>query len=462
MEAFLLLTIDNSTLIVANGAPQTGTLALNCVTVGADVFLVLRLNQIGAEIPITPHRVVRTVYTEVGSRKYAFLATETDPELVLSVALPSYPDAQVLEEVEIFESIVAQYAELQGAFEQAQPAVLPNVNDKADADELRGRLVLVDQDSGEVVGEFDKKFAVQEDPELADKGRDAAVVIELADDETHDANVFELFARAIPPEQQDWITRSATLVSHAISGSATLLISALSAGATYYTSHTKAVGTAAPGKPPPLPPRAASFLSSARTRKGLTAIHSVSGQAVKLSSKTVEIIDGMIKRAMGNSKIKDRPRLVPPQLPPRTPSPGPSRSALEPPPPPYSRTLSLTGDKPPLPPRRTPSPGPPALPPRKSNTEQVTVRLSKKTRVLLSADLILATMDNSVKRILDSGQDNVSRVVGHRYGAEAAESSVLMTGTAKNFALVYIDLRGIGRRAILRRAGKEFVKGRLA
>ncbi|KAJ7063609.1 hypothetical protein C8F01DRAFT_1279563 [Mycena amicta] len=466
MEAFLLLNIDNCSLVV-NGVQQSnlGTLALECVTVampGAEdrnLYLVLRMNET-IEVPIAPHRVVRTVYSEAGSRKYHFLPTDADPEeLVLSIALPSYPDAHFLEEIEIFESIIAQYADLQGAFEQAAPAVLPNINDKADADELRGHLVLVDQDNGEVVGEFDKHFSVQEDPELGRKGRESdLVVIELLDDETHDSNVFELFARAIGPDQ-DWITRGATLVSHAISGSTTLLLSAISAGSAYYTSHSKSAsqrGASSTG-PPLLPPRAVSFLSSARTRKGLAAVHSVSGQAVKLSAKTVAIIDDMVKRAMGNSKGKGRPRLAPPL---------PSRA-----PPPYSPQRGTLGEKPPLPPRRTPSPGPPspippALPPRKGDAsaagEHVAVKLSKTTRILLSADLILSTMDSSVKRILDGGTDNIGKVVGHKYGAEAAESSILMTGTARNVALVYIDLRGVGRRALLRKAGKEVIKGRLA
>lgn len=47
-----------------------------------------------------------------------------------------------------------------------------------------------------------------------------------------------------------------------------------------------------------------------------------------------------------------------------------------------------------------------------------------------------------------------------RYGSEAAQSSLLMAGTARNVGLVYIDMHGIGRRALLRRAGKTFVKAR--
>ena len=46
-----------------------------------------------------------------------------------------------------------------------------------------------------------------------------------------------------------------------------------------------------------------------------------------------------------------------------------------------------------------------------------------------------------------------------RYGADAAQSASMMTGTAKNIGLVYIDMRGIGRKAIVKRVAKEYVKG---
>ncbi|KAF7298506.1 Senescence domain-containing protein [Mycena kentingensis (nom. inval.)] len=463
-NAFLLLEIDNSTL-VSNGVSQTGALGLEIVTLGADeqnVYLVLRMKD--TEIPVVPNTVVRTVFTEVAARKYVFEPTDADPlqrELAVSIPLPSQPDAHILENIDTFESILAQYADLQGAFEQATPAVLPNINDKADADQLRGHLVLVDQDNGEVVGEFDKQFTVKEDPELGKKGRENdAVVIELQEGPgyTNDEGIMQLFARAIPPEQQNVITKSATLISHAISGSTTLLLSAISAGSRYYTSNSKSATERAatmspppPGTPPPLPARAVSFISSARTRKGLGAMHTVSGQAVKVSAKTVETIDKMIKRAMGNTK-PGRVKLADMAAGQR------GGSTLEPPP--YSAG-------PPLPPRRTPSPSPvrgpasaPPLPPR-AEPSTPAPKLSKTARILLSADLILSTIDTSVKRLLDGGQQNVNSVVTHRYGADAGESSVLMSGTARNVALVYIDLSGIGRRALLRRAGKEFVKGRM-
>ena len=49
-----------------------------------------------------------------------------------------------------------------------------------------------------------------------------------------------------------------------------------------------------------------------------------------------------------------------------------------------------------------------------------------------------------------------------RYGPQAEESSLYIAGTARNVGLVYIDMSGIGRRALLKRAGKTFLKARLS
>lgn len=39
---------------------------------------------------------------------------------------------------------------------------------------------------------------------------------------------------------------------------------------------------------------------------------------------------------------------------------------------------------------------------------------------------------------------------------------MLLTGTAKNVGLVYVDMTGMGRRALLKRAGRTFVKARFS
>jgi len=52
-------------------------------------------------------------------------------------------------------------------------------------------------------------------------------------------------------------------------------------------------------------------------------------------------------------------------------------------------------------------------------------------------------------------------LVSNRYGPEAAQSARLIAETARNVGLVYVDMQGIGHRAILARALKTFIKARM-
>jgi spartin len=45
-----------------------------------------------------------------------------------------------------------------------------------------------------------------------------------------------------------------------------------------------------------------------------------------------------------------------------------------------------------------------------------------------------------------------------RYGAPAGEGTMHATGTARNVALVYIDMKGIGRKALMKKAAKDALK----
>jgi hypothetical protein len=46
----------------------------------------------------------------------------------------------------------------------------------------------------------------------------------------------------------------------------------------------------------------------------------------------------------------------------------------------------------------------------------------------------------------------------HKYGPEAAQATQLLGGSVRNVALVYVDVRGIGRQALLKSTAKGFVK----
>jgi len=112
----------------------------------------------------------------------------------------------------------------------------------------------------------------------------------------------------------------------------------------------------------------------------------VSGKAVKVSAKTVEVVDGLIKKAVGR-KEKAKPQ---------NPTPG-SRGV----PPVRGGGGDFTPSSP------FSDSGPPSLPPRPT--------LRKRDKLILSADVVLSTIDESIKRILDTGSEEITRVVAHKY-----------------------------------------------
>ncbi|KAF9257386.1 hypothetical protein L218DRAFT_1006249 [Marasmius fiardii PR-910] len=271
-------------------------------------------------------------------------------------------------------------------------------------EDLRGRILLRDEDSGEIVGELDKKVMVKEDPSMYKKGHeDDPVVIEIPEDAylTDDETAIEAFARNVPPDQHDWMTKSATLASHAITETTNLIVRGISTASSYYISHSTPSST-----PSPTSSRTAAFLSSDRTRKGLTKVHAASAKALQASSGAINFVDQAIYRVAGGKKSEN--------------------------------LVGQEGQ---------------ALPTPKT--------LGRRARFVLSADLILSTIEESTKKLIAVGADHGDAMVRHKYGPEAAESSASIAKTAKNVGLVYIDLQGIGRKAIVKRVAKVYVKNKV-
>ncbi|KAI9704066.1 MAG: hypothetical protein M1820_005688 [Bogoriella megaspora] len=67
----------------------------------------------------------------------------------------------------------------------------------------------------------------------------------------------------------------------------------------------------------------------------------------------------------------------------------------------------------------------------------------------------------SGKNLLTSSGAAASTVVGHRYGAEAGSLAADLAGGVKNVGLVYIDVTGVSRRAVIKSVAKGMVVGRV-
>ncbi|KAJ3732124.1 senescence-associated protein-domain-containing protein [Lentinula guzmanii] len=476
-SGFILLSIPNVQIHSRQSLySQNGTLTVECIyvtpagqaAIDRDVFLILQINS--NEIPLDPRRIITLGVPIEGAPERIYVLHRTDlesEELELHIPVFDSEDPQELqrlEDVDTLEGIFTEYAN----FRESQATSVfasQNIPLKDVSQAPRGHLVLVNEDSGEIIGEVDKKISVHEEPALShsETGHEHdPVVIEIGQDE--EGQTVEVFARTIPADQQDWITNSAKLVSQGISQSTNLLMNIVSSASNYYINHSSPSisrpassiasnipGSGASSKSSSSSSKAIAFISSSRTQTGLTHAHALTAQAVKVSGKTLSLIDDMISKIIGN---KSKPSTA-----------VPSSSSIHtgmPPPPPYSKPL--------LPPRNTsehlklPGPEKPPLPPRHAVTAPPLPprTLTKKVKLVLSADLILSTIDESLKQLIDVGGRSATRVVQHRYGSEAAQSTALMAGTARNVALVYIDMQGVGRKALIKRVSKQYVKSKLA
>src|SRR6266545_2242655 len=308
-EAFLLLTLPDSSLTLL-GKTENGSLGLECVTVPnpeakeqRDVYLVLRVN--ATEVPIDPGRVVTRTDTPI-FRSYTFTGTQLEPaDVVLRVKVPDQGvlNPELPDQLEAFDSILEQYvtdfrrpvnradALSEAPIPPTQSAGLGVTSGEKD---LRGHLVLINEENGEVIGEVQENFRIKEDPALYEAGhQNDPVIIEIPEETTResDANALEAFAILIPPDQQNWITKSASIVrwvvayvhfianfakiddlSHAISMTTNLLMTTMTSATNFYISHSspsphhtgatatatannRSLGASASSTPPPLPPR---------------------------------------------------------------------------------------------------------------------------------------------------------------------------------------------------------------
>lgn len=67
----------------------------------------------------------------------------------------------------------------------------------------------------------------------------------------------------------------------------------------------------------------------------------------------------------------------------------------------------------------------------------------------------------SGKHLLEQSGSAATTVVGHRYGQEAGSLTASLAGGVKNVGLVYIDVTGVSRRAVIKSVAKGMVVGKV-
>lgn len=83
------------------------------------------------------------------------------------------------------------------------------------------------------------------------------------------------------------------------------------------------------------------------------------------------------------------------------------------------------------------------------------------SRVALASEVVFTSLEATAHDLINTGTVAASTAAGHRFGSDAGEVTALVGGSIKNVAVVYIDVAGTGRKAILKSTAKGIIKTRL-
>lgn len=83
-------------------------------------------------------------------------------------------------------------------------------------------------------------------------------------------------------------------------------------------------------------------------------------------------------------------------------------------------------------------------------------------RSLMAFNTVADGIEQAGRNLLAGSSSSVTTVVTHRWGDEAGELSRHLGGGFKNVGLVYIDVTGVSRRAILKSVAKGMVVGKVS
>ncbi|RHZ60502.1 hypothetical protein CDV55_106554 [Aspergillus turcosus] len=321
----------------------------------------------------------------------------------------SGPDKVTQEDIDTFETILAQCtAFLERAPPPKEHAPYNPANyapgegyvssGQATSGEAHGKIVLVDEENGSVVGEMEG-YEVVEKPGVK-PGSKRPVEIQLpAEGEGNQisvSNVSEEYLQMArhPAYKNSTIVQNAAMASRLIVTGSSYISNVLTSGAESFAKKTK-----------PLPkPMTFSETTHARFRK----IGTFSQGAAGLSSKTVGQV-GKVAQNLGASLTRRE---------------GKQKSVDK-----YGKDSDY-------------KPG----------------ILNKS---LIAFSTLADGIEHGARNLLTSGSVAASTMIAHRYGPEAGAVASNVAGGIKNVGLVYIDASGVSRKAVLKSVAKGMVVGRM-
>ncbi|KAK3672819.1 hypothetical protein LTR78_007405 [Recurvomyces mirabilis] len=317
------------------------------------------------------------------------------------------------EDVDTFETILAQCTAF---LERAKPPLPGRPGEKggynpsdyatggryASDGKAGGQIVLVDEDDGSVVGELGGDAKIFEDPKLRHGHKDP-VEVQVSEDgkriEVRPVSEEYLRLARHPAYKDSGLVQSSATASRLIVTGSSYIGNMLTSGADNFTQKTKPVAK-------PLEFKEATH---ARVRKINNFTQGAAGMSAKTVGSLTDIAQNFAAGVAGHKKERGKKGYDP------------------------------QGN--PLP------------------EEQYKPGLLNKSMIAFST--IADGIAYSGKNLLTSSGAAASTVVGHRYGDEAGSIAAQLAGGVKNVGLVYIDVTGVSRRAVIKSVAKGMVVGKV-
>lgn len=488
-----------------------------------DLWLVLKVGTF--ELPLLPTHKISKETTTNGSIVFTIPSPQSPSGPILELRLATIASPEDEEDYETFEVLLKQYGclplsqvsrEIKGsaaivspsssdlvgmasapstatASSQRTPPPVPAKNGLSSGStpgtasprsrtEARegGRFVLVDEDTGQVIGELDNRIDVEvangvnaaRPGMAAGDGKSAEPVVvdfgELEQGWAQKVTVQSLDEKDL----DDWMLKGAHYISKGLLMFGSTASKSMTGAAELYIRNTK--------------PRAEPVKFSPVTKQGIRQVHNVSAKGVKVTKKTMDTLNNAVGRVVEAAADKgyggyDKAQTIWKSnytSPDSSRRPSVATEGYQQPPPYAEKPTALQVDTKTLggiPQAQQPATAP-ALPPRPDYAASQAQQQPQQpqsaqgsqrpfwNRVFLAAEVIGTSLEATTQTLISSGTNAAAEAAGHKYGAEAAEATRIIGGSVRNVALVYVDVRGVGRKTLFKSTAKGFkgvVKTRL-
>ncbi|ORX35813.1 hypothetical protein BD324DRAFT_631808 [Kockovaella imperatae] len=586
-EGYLLLTIQDSNVkqVIEGQAIllARGELRIECVSVPIppevghqtanpfapspsdppvpthDFWLILKIGE-SFEKVLIPKQHLQPLPQPVEGVQY-HIPSEKRKDMYLNLMLPKPSSSADLEDLESFEVLLRQYeclgekaTALDGV--EAKPlgsSTFSGINASSSEplpEAVRGKLLLVNEDNGEIIGEMDQEMTAEEGANIAATDKSRPVVLDFGGDiqgYSHSVKV-KTFKEE---DMDDWMLRGAHNLSTKILSFGQWSSKKMNEGSEAFIRNTT--------------PRAEPVKFSPTTKNNIRKAHNASAKSLVVTKKTMKKIDDAIGKVIDvgfekgidpaveaikqrrgsrdsltgspmlsgsprsgsllaspvgrrvspstspitgdnspeprnslesgvsalelDDKLASSPQAASPPIPPKPSHLSPGRSATSPPSS-ISASPSSSGIRIPLAQRLAsvsvegsdpnrvigrqipiPEDGelfakqiteePRSFRDRTTSSSSSTTDKAKSLfkRFINSAEVVLSSVEATTSDLITNGTNAAASAAHHKYGPDAGQATALLGGSVRNAVVIFVDARGVGRKAIVTRTAKGVFKG---